>query len=1070
MPRFALIVESPRSLWFEAHLLADGAGRRARKAAERLGPTVHETILVAGDRLAAAAPVVAQQFYRGAAVAWEAFGAEGFSRWVNMGYTLLTCEPALRAAALAYFSVPPKALARVGLERLRAWCDAGVRVSSASRKLGAVFFEGTTALIDKIEPEVLGEWTRTGLRLQGVAGWRGEFMAQAYFAGAARVLPYLRADEIGRWADLGVALQPALRENQFYAQLPPGFPSLAPAEREVFLATAAAVAAVNPAAAAAFYSQLPVTLRRVQPAVRQKLLQAFALAGATVAAGLPDIVPVAGALVQDIPALHRRAALDIVLTVARTFPAGTIPLLRSLAAAYEETPHAAVEQWVQRGLVIAAENAEAGVAYFALQSRTSVKVLEAASTGATLSDVQGLLRKYVQMLSGAPVSIRSTDVFQLRPPLEEFPLENEIALPVRVDIFATHEDNCRVYRFLAAQLAGRREFGTYGVTLPPDAGGLLEFLRAVQNPHLLEDLFLVVEGYRVATALARAYPGLAREQREIAAQILLHYRDEQVPSQSVLLDALLAALLAGDDRVRLPVWLHPLAAVVGPCVAPLRRPSASVDDSVRIAQMLAQQLAQLAEARLEERPEISFGDLMLDKISGDALLEPCLDDDGPLPAGDTTQVAITPTRPPEEAAADAMKLQLGELQDGAGLAVPLSADELQRLIEAGADLRIKQGYSDDVEGLGLYITDLLGKLPPEQLEELRRLLKGPGETDRRAPRRWLERHGEGACFYYDEWDYHIDDYRQRWCRLREVAVDGDSGEFFTRTLADYAQLIPEVRRQFQRIRPEMYRMVKGLEDGEDFDLNAVVNARVDLRANCAPSSKFYVARTREERDVATLFLIDMSASTDEPVHKPALASHPDGDPLAVFNARASRPGAQQARRIIDITKEALVVMAEALSEIGDAYAIYGFSGHGRSNVEFYLVKSFNEPLSTSVRGRIGAIEPKRSTRMGTALRHATEKLAGVNSRSRHIILLSDGFPQDFDYGQDRRSNVYGLRDTSAALREAEASGITPFCITVDKAGHDYLREMCDSSRYMVIEDITALPRELPKIYQRVVTA
>jgi len=161
-------------------------------------------------------------------------------------------------------------------------------------------------------------------------------------------------------------------------------------------------------------------------------------------------------------------------------------------------------------------------------------------------------------------------------------------------------------------------------------------------------------------------------------------------------------------------------------------------------------------------------------------------------------------------------------------------------------------------------------------------------------------------------------------------------------------------------------------------------------------------------------------------------------------------------------------MAQALAEIGDAYAIYGFSGHGRDNVEFYLVKSFNEALSSTVKGRIGALEPKRSTRMGTALRHATEKLASVHSRSRHIILLSDGFPQDFDYGQDRRSNVYGLRDTTAALREADAAGITPFCITVDKAGHDYLREMCDGSRYMVIDDVFALPRELPKIYQRVV--
>ncbi|MBI3785026.1 MAG: VWA domain-containing protein [Deltaproteobacteria bacterium] len=357
-------------------------------------------------------------------------------------------------------------------------------------------------------------------------------------------------------------------------------------------------------------------------------------------------------------------------------------------------------------------------------------------------------------------------------------------------------------------------------------------------------------------------------------------------------------------------------------------------------------------------------------------------------------------------------------------------------------------------------------MPEDQLQELRSLLEEASSADKPPPKRWLERRAEGLSFYYDEWDFHITDYRQRWCRLLEISLQGDSGEFFNRTLSDYAAIIPEVRRQFQRIRPEMYRVVRGLEDGEDFDLNAVVNARVDRRARRAPSTKLYVARQREERDVATLFLIDMSASTDEPMQKPAPALDA-GDDGTVIGTTGRGPSNRE-RRIIDVTKEALVIMAEALEEIGDAYAIYGFSGHGRHNVEFYLVKAFNEALTSSVKGRIGAIEPKRSTRMGTALRHSVEKMASITARSRHLILLSDGFPQDFDYGQDRRSNVYGLRDTSIALRECETAGITPFCITVDKAGHDYLREMCESSRYMVIDDISSLPRELPKIYQRVV--
>jgi nitric oxide reductase activation protein len=319
------------------------------------------------------------------------------------------------------------------------------------------------------------------------------------------------------------------------------------------------------------------------------------------------------------------------------------------------------------------------------------------------------------------------------------------------------------------------------------------------------------------------------------------------------------------------------------------------------------------------------------------------------------------------------------------------------------------------------------------------------------------RHGRGeiAGFEYDEWDYTIRDYRVRWCRLEEMSLGADAGEFFQDTLTRYADVLPDVRRQFQRLRPERYQKVRGLEDGEDFDLNAAVEARVELAARRSPSPRLYVARRPEERDVATLFLLDMSASTDEPLVK-------DG-------AEAAPRGAK-ARRIIDVTKEALVVMAEALQELGDRYAIYGFSGQGRDNVEFYVVKQFQEGLTARVRGRIGAIEPRRSTRMGTALRHARMRMANVTSRSKHIFLLSDGFPQDFDYGADRRSNTYGIQDTMMALQECQAAGITPFCITVDKTGHDYLRQMCETSRYLVLEDVASLPNELPKIYERWVRA
>lgn len=144
-----------RSLWFESHLFADRAGRRAREACERLGPQIHEQMLAAGDRLATASPAVAQQFYRHAAAVWQAVGADAFERWLAFGQDLLGSEPSHRDAALAYFSVAPKAVASAGIQRLSAWCAIGKRVAAMSRKLSAAFFQGTAPLVDALSAEAL---------------------------------------------------------------------------------------------------------------------------------------------------------------------------------------------------------------------------------------------------------------------------------------------------------------------------------------------------------------------------------------------------------------------------------------------------------------------------------------------------------------------------------------------------------------------------------------------------------------------------------------------------------------------------------------------------------------------------------------------------------------------------------------------------------------------------------------------------------------------------------------------------------------------------------------------------
>lgn len=369
----------------------------------------------------------------------------------------------------------------------------------------------------------------------------------------------------------------------------------------------------------------------------------------------------------------------------------------------------------------------------------------------------------------------------------------------------------------------------------------------------------------------------------------------------------------------------------------------------------------------------------------------------------------------------------------------------------------------------MYLTQLSNK-EVQELEQLREQLSEVS-TIPSAGRLVIGRSRSQDSYYaYDEWDYIAADYRRNWCRLREIQLEGDGGDFFENTLIRYAELLPQVRRNFQRIRPASYRMVRGLEDGDEIDFERTIESRVMRHMGEVPDGRLYKARKKEARDVATLFLLDMSASTDEPIHRePPRFGHQDEDQddwTKTWQRRPQQP--QRPRRIIDVNKEALVIMAQALEEIGDAYAIMGFSGHGRDNVEFYIIKEFDNELTDEVKARVGAVEPKRSTRMGAAIRHVREKFKDVTSRAKHVMLLSDGFPQDFDYGHDRRSNAYGIQDTMVALKELEMAGVLPFCITVDRTGHDYLRQMCSASRYLVIEDITSLPRQLPKIYEQVV--
>ena len=670
-------------------------------------------------------------------------------------------------------------------------------------------------------------------------------------------------------------------------------------------------------------------------------------------------------------------------------------------------------------------------------------------------------------------------------------------LPERIARFPDRYGNFMVYRMAVLHQLGGVLFGTYR----RGPVRFADFFAGFEEPGLARALFARLEGARIDAALARTFRGVRRDLLRLIDDALesspappSRPRRRHRRRESALFDLAGALLLAQRSLLTAP-GVSPASGAglrhgsdLPEEAASLLQPGATVEDTRGAVRSLYPALAALRsgghladagvpadDARAEDRSQepdadpvpqsldvpapAHHGDPAPERVElrgewAELAAEVELRDDvepGPMASGMLDQLQVDEL--------GVLSLQDGDLSGTAGL--PLTDLDVTGAIEAG---------DADAEPIELDPEELAARLE-ELSKRLERELEAAGLTRDRE-----------QVHYYDEWDHELGGYRRRWCHLREKTIEPPPAaggvaavlghRFVDETRHRHADLLRRVRRQFELLKPEEFRRVRRLIEGEELDLDRVVETHVDRRAGRPPDGAVYMSRRRQHRDVAAAFLLDMSASTDaeaptcEP--EPVPGKTPAPEYVGVFddfdwpdNPQPLPPG----RRVIDIEKESLVLMADALETLGDDYAIYGFSGFGRKEVDFFVAKEFDDDLNREAEDRIAAMEPKRSTRMGPAIRHAAVKLAEREARVKVLLILSDGYPQDFDYGSDRASRVYGIRDTMVALRETERQGISTFCITVDPAGHDYLREMCPERRYLVIDEIAALPSQLPKVYR-----
>jgi Mg-chelatase subunit ChlD len=294
--------------------------------------------------------------------------------------------------------------------------------------------------------------------------------------------------------------------------------------------------------------------------------------------------------------------------------------------------------------------------------------------------------------------------------------------------------------------------------------------------------------------------------------------------------------------------------------------------------------------------------------------------------------------------------------------------------------------------------------------------------------------GDANAFRYREWDWCMGDYLQDRVRVREREIIGANPEFYRQTLDHFRGLVKRIRYAFELLRPEEITILRQWQEGDDFDYRALLDFALDRKAGLIPSDRLFIKRMKRKRDVATLLLVDQSRSTANAVD--------DRDTT-----------------ILDVEKQAIVLLCEALQVVGDRFAIAGFSGTGPLGVDYYRIKDMDAPVDHAVKGRISTMIPQRNTRMGAAIRHATALLSPVQARVRLIILIGDGFPNDQDY-----KGPYAVEDTRRAVMEARAAAIHVKAITVNTGDNSLLDRLYGRNHHTRIGNVRDLPDRLVRVY------
>lgn len=938
---------------------------------------------------------------------------------------------------------------RSALSSVLAWLDLGVALAESSGATALRYFRDSPLILGVIEPPASrADVLAIGLELAD----QDPNVAFEYLRTAPQLVSTLPGEHLRGWLDVGVELTAVdVVVGLEYIRQIPALVSVLPLDEVrrwlsfgMMLITPNSLGKPDYVATIEFLRTSPAILRDIDPSpLRPKVVALGALlAGRAPQAGVEWLAE-SPRLLRSLPSTELRLkVLQYGLLVAEHDAESALAYLRrapAVIALVGDGPDAGsrFEEWFKSGMEVLAYNADGARAYFATETHKALASVEQALSGVPLRRVARRVKLFVQGLCGTDVAVAALSDSAVSTTARATVSADgrTILLPALLRRYPTADRNERLYLIMAAHEAGHLEFGTYRLTLDsladlcetvmerygrattPPLASLAELFRLYPHPGLIRDLWMLLEDARVERLLREEYPGLRQDLARLAEEAVTPRDPAQgVTAKELIVDGLLRLTTGESADTAVPHGVSDEVAILWTLCQPMLAGPSTPEDSVRCAhkvyvrmeELLAPRAEMIAGDRHDEEQDVGMGPASSEH--GGDLYRP------------VTNWVYRGEMNPEF------------VTRGSDETAP-ARDDVGR--SAHPD---EQSTTPSSEGLGSHQDDHRsaedrlggGRSLPSVVEELLAL-----DVDARPA---LETRTDGVrAVYYPEWDSVIQDYRVNWCRVVEREAEAGSDECVSSVLTAHRSAIVALRRAFECLRPPAFRRISGQVDGEDIDLDAIVRRSADLLAGAEGGDRVYLRREKRERDVAAAFLVDVSGSTGRQL---------DG-----------------ARRVIDVEKESLVLLCEAMDALGDRYALYAYSGQGRASVEFLTIKDFDERLGSATAHRVGGLRPRQQNRDGAAVRHASAKLLAHDAKTRLLLLLSDGRPLDGEYKDD-----YALEDTKAALQEAKRRGIVPFCVTIDRESDTYLRRMYGDVGYAVIDRVEALPARLPRIYQRLTSS